>query len=210
MRELTGFGIWIFGSGVLTWFFAWGDSLLVGYFFSTAELGLYRTGAHIASSVYAIAIGPIFPVLYSRLCSFGHAPVEQKKMTERFFLLVLLACVLLGVIVLFVLEPLLSNFLASSWAGLDKVMLSFTVVGTFAYSSMVFVEYYKAIGKPRYDFFLLLVLAPIFFTGYILAAMQSFSIFLHARYLIPLSVGYPTRLTFHYIWLPRLVRDKRV
>lgn len=69
--DILRFGRWAMATAVLTWFYGWMDTLIVGTHLGTDEMGLYRLGWTLVVAAFGLVLAPLLPVLYAVLARHG-------------------------------------------------------------------------------------------------------------------------------------------
>lgn len=150
-QEIAKFGAWVGATGLLTWFYAWADSMVVGHYLGSHDLGLFNTGGKLPAIVYAMIFGPILPVLYSQLTRMSG---DKNKMGEVAELAVsVLTIIALPIaLFLFVFANHIENLVfGKQWVGLDIVLGLMAVMHGFSWIVGMNGEFYRALGKPSYE-----------------------------------------------------------
>jgi O-antigen/teichoic acid export membrane protein len=150
-KELTLFGAWVGVSGVLAWFYAWADSLIVGMFLGGHDLGIYRLGSLLVTSIFSIIAGPLIPVVYSHLCKevsklkINWESVSEKINTgERVMALIFFlfagSLLLLG-------DVLLPKVVGDKWKNLHEIIGLLSLANAIACTVSLKQEAYRVIGR---------------------------------------------------------------
>jgi len=193
-KPMAKFGAWVGASGLLAWFYIWADSLVVGAYMSSHDLGLYKTGNQFVAMVYALAFAPITPVLYSRLSQAG---VDKKSIEEKLAAmmnLMTISSVPIAFIVFSVRDQFESFIFGSAWAGIGTVIGFMVFVQGYSYVTSMNVECYRAAGFPEYEALATILPVPFYLAVYLIAASQGLDFFLAARLLVVLFVATPINL----------------
>lgn len=180
-KEMGQFGGWVGASGLMGWFYVWADSMLVGAYFGSHELGLYRTGNLFASMIFGMLLGPIIPVLYSHLSSLNKNLAKLRNASEitikSLSLVTIPTC-----IILFTLSMDFSRLLFGiEWDGIELSIGIFLLVHGYAWIVGMNGEFYRAAGKPRYETIAMLVTMPIYFLTYLYFVDKGMHEFLFSR-----------------------------
>ena len=194
-RELWAFGAWVGLSGLLSWFFLWVDSLFVGAFLGTHELGLYRTGNQFVTMIYGFLFASLLPVLYSHFSSVQ----ENREHLRKIFFKVVRIVILIAIPAAFLLyalgDQIGAGIFGAKWNGIEFVLKVMALVHGFAWVVGMNGEVYRAIGKPSYETVVNTVLLPVYLLGYYFSIQESFEIFIWTRFLLAL-VGVTLHLIF--------------
>lgn len=150
-REIAKFGGWVAVTGLLSWFFAWADSMVVGHYLGSHDLGLFNTGSKLPVIVYTMIFGPILPVLYSQLSRMSD---DKNKMREYAELTVSVLTIIALPIALFIY--IFSNHIETmifgeKWVGVGVVLGLMSLMHGFSWIVGMNGEFYRAMGKPSYE-----------------------------------------------------------
>ena len=150
-KEVARFGAWVGATGLLAWFYAWADSMVIGHYLGTFDLGLFTTGAKLAAIVYAMIFGPILPVLYSHLSRIGSERESLKKLAE----LVVASLTLIALPIAITLSVFSHHIeivvFGDKWSGLGFVFASMAIMHGCSWIVGMNGEFYRAMGKPSYE-----------------------------------------------------------
>ncbi|WP_444994546.1 oligosaccharide flippase family protein [Aliikangiella sp. IMCC44359] len=180
-KILLRFGIWPALSALFGWCYLWMDSIIVGGYLGTQEMGIYRTGNTFVALVFGLFLGPLLPVLYSLFSSINDS-LEQVKRVLYF---------VSGTITLFVI-PVAFGILALSssieqlffnkqWEGIYIVIATFALAHGFSWTISANGEAYKAIGKPQLETIPMALLLIIYLIGYLSFIQYGLITFLKVR-----------------------------
>lgn len=149
--EILKFGAWVGTTGLLSWFYAWADSMVVGHYLGSYDLGLFNTGGKLPAIVYAMIFGPILPVLYSHLSRIG---AEQERM-KNFAELAIASLTLISVpiaITLFVFSHHIESVVfGDKWIGVGVVIAYMSITHGYSWIIGMNGEFFRAAGKPSYE-----------------------------------------------------------
>ena len=150
-REIGKFGGWVGLTGLLTWFYAWADSLVVGHYLGSHDLGLYRTGNQFVSLAFVIIFGPILPVLYSHLSRLNSDKVKMRTTAES--AISILSVIAIPISILFVAysSELQEIVFGAKWTGIGVVIAAMAMMHGYSWLVGMNGEFYRAIGKPNYE-----------------------------------------------------------
>lgn len=183
-KKLFKFSRWVLLSGLLSWFYMWGDLFVLSLYFNAHELGLYRTGNYFVSTILGFITAPILPVMYSYFSKIQHDKEEIKnklllssKMLSFF--------VLPTGVFLYVMQDTLSNLIfGAKWNGIAYVIGVLAVQQSISWTIGLNTEAYKAVGRPDIETKILIYSLPIYLIVYIFSANISFEFFLVFRFLV--------------------------
>jgi len=180
-REISIFGAWVSATGLLNWFYAWGDTLVIGRFLGMHDLGLYRMGHQFSDLIYVIIFSPILPVLYSYLSLISHDLRHMSFLVERMLKLTMWISFPVGAF-LFIFGGSIERLaFGSEWAGLGIVICYLSLRQSFAWMSSVNGEVYRAIGRPQYESIILLASLVIYIPSYLILAKINLTAFVYGR-----------------------------
>jgi PST family polysaccharide transporter len=189
-KKMFHFSKWVLLSALLSWFFIWGDIFVLGFFFTSHELGLYRTGSYFVVAVIGLVTTPIVPVMYSYFSKIQH-DIDSVKRTLLLCSKVVSFFVLpIGVGLYIAQNPLSDLIFGEKWVGIGSVIGYLALTHGFAWIVGLNTDAYKAIGKPNIEFFMQLITVPIYMTVFFLSSKISFIFFLQARlFLVFIGIG---------------------
>ncbi|MBN8438412.1 MAG: lipopolysaccharide biosynthesis protein [Candidatus Accumulibacter sp.] len=185
--ELTRFGAWVGASGLLAWFYVWADSLIVGMYLGSHELGVFRTGNQLAMMIFAIPFGPILPVLYSHLSRIGHDRHRLAQAVDKASRAVILLATPIALIVFSLADPLAAALLGPTWEGIGPVVAVMALAHGVSWVIGMNGEVYGAMGKPHYETLSMAATLPIYLVAYVIAIREGLDLFLWTR--LALAIG---------------------
>lgn len=166
-RGMVCFGGWVAASGLLAWFFTWADSLIVGIYMGSHELGLYRTGAMFAGMFLAMLFGPITPVLYSHLSRMNQNKERMRTATTRVLTLVLYVSVPVSVVVFALADQVEWVVFGPQWQGISIVIGVMSLAQGLAWTVGFHGEIYRAMGKPSYETIVMATTLAVYLVAYL-------------------------------------------
>lgn len=181
LKDVMRFGFWAAASGVLAWFFMWADSLIVGMYLGSHDLGLYRTGNQFTTIVFAMLLAPVLPVLYSHLSRVADMQSIRKTMelTIRFL-------VLIGIpigLALIILAPEIEFLVfGQKWQGIASVVGVLGLMHGIAWTVGMNGEAYRALGRPRIETLVMLACVPLYIGVYLAYVGDGLSAFVASRF----------------------------
>lgn len=180
-KEMGRFGAWVGASGLLGWFYTCADSLIVGIYLGSHELGLYRTGNQFVSMIFAMLFAPIIPVLYSHLSKTTKENKRISDTAETAIKAVTLLSIPIGVIVYALAPPISELLFDNKWLGIQFVIGVMSLANGLAWTVGMNGEFYRATNKPKFETAVmataLLAYTPIYF----LCAKQGLTTFVWGR-----------------------------
>ncbi len=185
-KEIIIFGAWSTISSLLTWFFRWGDSLIVGLYLSTYFLGLYNTGNQLATLVFTILFAPIIPVLYSHLSSIQ----KDKKAVEKISIVAIKILTIVSIpitFIFFIISDSIDLILINTqWNGVGTVIGIMSLTHGLSWIVGMNGEVYRAIGKPKYEAAVTSITVFLYLSVYIYSIQKGFETFLWSRFFLAL------------------------
>lgn len=199
-REMGQFGIWVGASGVLAWFYGWADSLIVGKYLGTHDLGLYRTGNQFSSMVFGIIFGPIGAVLYSHLSRMNKDRTRLKVAIEKVIRIITLIAVPTGIILFVFSDQIGLALFGAKWDGIGLVIGVLALMHGFSWVVGMNGEVYRAMGKPSYETIVTAVMFGVYLAAYIYTVQIGFEVFIWTRLLLALGA-----LFLHFYLLKMMI-----
>lgn len=199
LKEMFNFTIWVFLSSLLIWFFAWADSLIVGLFFGSEMLGLYRSASFLAGGFFALILGPVIPVLYSSLSKFKASDVHTRTATILVNSVIFLA-VPISWSLFFTGDYIEKFLLPEAWGGFAVIFSMLALMHGYSWIVGYNGEFFRAQGKPELETLVTGLSISLYVAGYLISAQYGFEVFLKTRVFLALTV-----LFFHLFLLNRLV-----
>jgi PST family polysaccharide transporter len=204
-KEMGHFGAWVGVSGLLAWFYGWADSLIVGMYLGSHELGLYRTGNQFAAMVFAILFGPITPVLYSHLSRMNQDKERLGAVIEKVIKVLTLVAIPVAIIIFSLAGPIGTTLFGEKWKGIELVIGAMVLAHGLSSVAGMNPEVYRAAGKPSYETIAMIIALPIYLVVYRASITQGFEEFVWCR--LMLTAG---TLWLHFFVLRRLLQTKIV
>jgi len=180
-KEMLKFGSWVGATGLLVWFYAWADSLIVGHYLGSGDLGLYRTGGQFPSMIFVLLFGPILPVLYSMLSKLGNDPSRQSTIAATAISTLTLVSIPIA-ITLFAYSKIIEDVIfGQAWAGIGMIIGAMALMHGFSWIVGMNGEFYRAMGKPSYETIVTGGSLAIYLFVYILTINIGLEVFVWAR-----------------------------
>ena len=200
-REMVRFGMWVTVSGMLAWFYSWGDILLVGAYFDTRTLGLYRTGSTFVLTVFAMALGPIIPVVYAMLARMQGDLPRVRTTFLRVVRTIFLVAAPLGAM-LFITRFAASYIIfGTKWSGVEVVIGWYALFTGLSWLVGSNNEVYRAVGLPAWETKSMLFGLATHIPVYFLTVNMGFGVFVKARFFL-VFIG----ITWHLYLLSRILQ----
>lgn len=180
-KRLGRFGGWVAASGLLAWFYLWADSLIVGMYLGSHELGLYRTGNAFVMMVYGFLFGPLMPVLYSHLSGIQYDRERVKKNLFKVIKIITFISIPIAILV-YANAPLIAEVVfGAKWQGVELVVAVMALTHGYAWVVGANGEAYRAVGAPAYETKIMAFALLFYIFGYWLSIQHSFEVFLWTR-----------------------------
>ena len=192
-REMARFGAWVAGSGLLAWFYGWVDSLVVGMYLGSEELGLYRTGNQVAGMFYGILFAPVVPVLYSHLARIGGEPGRLAAEFEKLVRILAIIAIPAAFTFYVIAEPLCQVLFGDRWRGIGFVVGVLALSHGIAWTVGMNGEAYRAIGRPHYETLAMGLPLVIYVGIYLVAIQRGFEVFVWSR-MVAMGFGFAVQL----------------
>ena len=180
--HLGRFGSWVALSGLLSWFYGWADSLIVGMYLGTHDLGLYRTGNAFVLMIYGFLFGPLMPVLYSHLSGIQ---ADRERVRQTLFKTIQILTLIAIPIAFLVYAN--SRFIADvvfgeRWLGVELVIGVLALMHGYAWVVGANGEAYRAVGTPSSETKIMAFSLAFYMIGYWLSIQQGLEAFIWARF----------------------------
>lgn len=202
-KEMGRFGAWVGLSGLLAWFYAWMDSLIVGMYLGSHALGLYRTGNQFSILVFGLLFAPITPVLYSHLSQMHGDRNRIKMAAYKVIKTLVIIAIPVAVIVFSVSDAIGDALFGEKWLGVGRVIGVMALVHGFSWVVGMNGEFYRAIGKPSYETIVNASVLLVYLTGYLFSIRFGFEYFLWTRLALAMLA-----LVLHLFLLQKITRIK--
>jgi PST family polysaccharide transporter len=198
--DLASFGAWVSVSGLLAWFYIWADSLVVGLYLGSHELGLYRTGNQFVMMIFGALFGSIAPVLYSRLSTMNQDRERLGGAMEKVIKVLIMVAIPAAFIISSIAEPVATALFGEKWHGISLVIATMALAHGFSWVAGMNGEIFRAMGKPSYETVVTAVALVIYLGAYLISIRQGFEPFVWTR--LALALG---GLMLHLIFLRKVV-----
>jgi O-antigen/teichoic acid export membrane protein len=183
-KELGRFGIWVGLSGLLSWFYIWIDSLFVGSYLGTYQLGLYRTGNQFVTMIFGFLFAPILPVLYSHFSGIQWDKEKLRDVLFKVIRIITLIAIPLAFFLYALADPIRIVVFGEKWKGVEFVIGVMALMHGFSWVVGANGEVYRAIGKPSYETIVTSTTLVIYLAGYFISIRHGFEAFVWTRYFL--------------------------
>lgn len=184
--SLLGFSAWTSGQSIVAWFYQWGDTFFVGIVLTSAAMGLYRTGTALILFVFAVAIAPLQPVLFSafsrlqdNLPGLGDALAKANKA-------IAMVSLPIGTLVFVFRDAAEALVFNAQWQGIAPVIGWAALTQGLAWTVGSNAQAYSAAGRPDVTLKLNLVLLCVYIPVYWITIQAGLESFLKARFALTL------------------------
>ena len=198
------FGAWVGASGFMGWFYAWADSLIVGTYLGTEDLGIYRVGHQFSGLIFTFIFLPIVPVLYSYLSKIGANNQQLKKIVEKILRVSALIGIPIAILVFQFSDALAGMLFGTEWDGVGFVIGVLALMHGFSWVVGMNGEVFRAMGRPSLETIITSSALVIYLGVYLITVKLGLDYFVWAR--LVLTMG---GLLLHLVLL-RLVLDVRI
>ena len=180
-KELFSFGYLSIIEGIAGWFVVWLDAIIIGMYFSTNELGLYRTASSFVNAIMLLLVSPVTPVLYSSLSRLQNDHYMFKKHFLQAQKLVFFVSITIGVIFLLFGDIIGNAIYGSQWKGIGIIISILGIAYGFKALCSLNGEAYRAKGKPGINALIMLINLIMYIPGYIFAGKLGLIYFVLAK-----------------------------
>lgn len=204
--ELFRFGTWAAAGSLLMWFHLWVDSLIVGAYLGSHELGLYRAGHSLTGHIFMLLAYPFMPVLFSVLSKLQTDSTVFRQALLKATKLIVMASLPVGLGLFIVREPVAQMVFGEKWQGVSIVIGIMGLINGLSSITYSNPEAYRAIGRPDLDTKLLLFSLFLYISGYFIAVRFGLEVFLWVRFSV-LILLFPVEFYLTYKYLGIKARD---
>lgn len=209
-RGALHFSTWSTFEGILSWFYLWFDSVIVGYYLSASDLGLYRTGSLMVNSLFAVVLSPIFPVLFATLTQYQFDSEMFYKIYRNATNIIVIIALFIGGLLFSSVDTIIPVFLNQQWRGIELVIMILGLSQSFSWLIASNTEAFRAKGKVKVVVLIMLVGTFYYLPTYVITSQAGLEKFLWARLVlvivtIPLYLYYSEKILT--ISILRIFRD---
>ena len=192
--EMTKFGVWVGATGMMGWFYTWADSLVVGHYLGSQQLGLYRTGNQVVLLGYTLISMPFIQVFYSWLATkTKEQRLEALSNTVNGMAIVFIP---LSILIYGQSDWLAGLIFGGRWAGIDQVIAVMALSHGLSYLLIANGEIYKVEGNPQYETYPMIIGLFVFVPLYIISIQYGLYIFLISRLIVVFVFGFSIHSLF--------------
>jgi len=188
-KELFKFGSWVMLGGLLSWFFIWMDSVIVGIYLSPHELGLYQTGNTFTVMIFGLFFGPLLPVLYS---SFAKISNDIERLRNGLLMIIKIIAMIsfpVGFGMFAFRDSIELIVFNEKWQGIGLVIGVLGLAHAFAWIVGANGEAYRAIGRPDIETKIMLISTPIYLIVYLYSVRYGLECLVISRIILVLLFG---------------------
>lgn len=179
--DLLAFARWTALSALLVWCYGWADTIVVGRYFGSHDMGLYRTGTTLVAVAFGLFFSPLLPVAYSAFSRSQHdVPLLVLHLREIVRNIAVISFPI-GCFFIAFSDEIGRFALGPKWNGVDMVLMYMAAMQAFAWLICANGELYRAINKPHVETWVNLVALPVYIAVYIASARFGLEPFLQAR-----------------------------
>jgi PST family polysaccharide transporter len=214
--SLLRFGRWAALSTLLAWFYTWVDTLIVGHYLGSHEMGLYRVGNALVVAAFGLVLTPLLPVLFPLFSRHQHNLPEIRSDLAQ-VVRTIASISLPGGALLLLGSPLADAVLASKgWSGIGTVIAFLGAAHCIAWVVGANGEALRGAGKPHAETLAMGLAIFGYLAAFLFAIHYGLQTFLAARLgmacvgvLVQISVArwairFPVLSTLHAIRRPLL------
>lgn len=199
-KEIAKFGAWVGATGLLSWFYGWGDSLFVGKFLGLSDLGLYRLGQQCADLLYSFVFAPVVPVIYARFSRFNHDKYRVRQETDFAVKMGVWIAIPMSLYLFAYSGEFARVFFGVKWIGLGSVIGLMVLRAGVANLTYINGDVYRVLGRPNLESIVLMASLLFYLPVYIVSIKYGLGSFLLGR--IALVVG---SSLLHFVLLKRFI-----
>ena len=180
--ELIRFGGWVAATALLAWFYLWADSLIVGVYLGSHELGLYRIGNAFVIMIYGLIFTPLMPVLYSYLSAVSPDRVRIREIMIQVIKISTFVSLPLAAIVASNADSISDLVFGSKWRGIGLVIAAMAMTHGLTWIVGANGEAYRALGAPSNETKIMAIGLVFYMIGYLVSIQQGFEVFVWTRF----------------------------
>lgn len=181
LKEITKFGAWVGATGLLSWFYTWADSMVVGHYLGTHDLGLFNMGGKLPAIIYAMIFAPLIPVFYSQLALVSLNKERMRKIAELALASLTLIAVPIAITLAIFSQHIEIVVFGDKWNGVGIVLAAMAIMHGYSWIVGINGEFYRAMGKPNYETIVTAITFMVYLTVYVLVINRGLETFVIAR-----------------------------
>ena len=199
-KDVGRFGTWVVIGGLLTWFYIWADSLVVGIYLGSDEMGLYRTGSQFTIMLFALFFSPAMPVLYSQMSRIDQKKEHLRNIADKIIGVMTIIAIPTAIVIYSLSDSIGHSVFGSQWLGIGFVIGVMALMHGFSWVVGMNGEIYRAIGKPALETLVTAGTLIFYIAGYLISIQHGLEIFVWTR--LGLALG---AALLHLIVIQRLL-----
>jgi len=181
MQSQFTFGFWVSCTAFLAWTCTWLDSILVGSYMGTQQLGIFRTGSTFVLMIFNISFAPLIPVIYSTFSKMQNDFKRQKNSLLRFTKVIILLALPMGIGFYISGNVIATLIFNDQWQGIARIIQLLGIAMGLSWTVALNGEAYKAIGKPDLDTKQLALMIVAYLIIYLITIPHGLLVFLLGR-----------------------------
>lgn len=148
--ELIGYGKWILGSTIVSFFYGEGDDAFVGWYLSTGALGIYQLAYRLSNAPATEIAHTISRVVMPAYSKIQNDDAALRTGFHRALRLSALGSLPIGVGIIVVAPAFVPTFLGDGWAAMIRPMQLLAAFGLMRSIRSPTSPLFKALGRPDY------------------------------------------------------------
>ncbi len=168
LKKILYFGSLCSMEAVLGWCYVWGDKVIVGYFLSASQLGIYSIASVIIALIFSSVFSPL-SIIYPLLCGIKNDMDAIRSILYKLFNVVSSISLLLGIFVFFNVD-IIPYLFGEKWKGIEVPLGILAITQSLSYIVTITIpDALKAIEKvdimPKFQSIKLLYTLPALIVG---------------------------------------------
>lgn len=199
-KNMLGFGLWNATEGIAGWGITWIDSLIVSFYFLTAQLGLYRNASNFTDLAFMLILSPVLPVLFSFLSRNQTENVAFNGYFLKANKIICFSAFPVGIIFFFYSKFIQTVIYGSKWVGIAELL---AILGLGKGLKTIFSingEAYRAKGKPSFNT-LIMIMSTCIYIPFLMWSASKKSLYIYA---IVKSIIVFVQIPFHAVALKKI------
>lgn len=194
-KKLINFGLWVVGEALLSWFFIYGDNLVVGTFLGVHALGLYSVGWNITSVLFGLVLNPFLPVLYPTFSRLRH---DRDMFLETFYKanqLMMSLALPLGMGFLILGPEIATVFFGNQWQELGFIIRMIGFMHGITWLVGINPDTYRALGRPDINTKLMMLALIYYVPSFLIGVKYGLVAFVITRFVVA-ALSLPLHIYF--------------
>jgi teichuronic acid exporter len=156
-KELFSFGVWVLGTNLLRTFFGNLYKLVIGKFFTAAQLGFYTKAKELQQTASSQIIISISSVSFPVFSSMQDNTIQLRNAMKQFLIHTMAIIVPVMVTLMVVAEPFVIQLLTEKWRPMIPILQILCILGIMNPLEEINLKILLAQGKSNYNFNLMLI-----------------------------------------------------